>query len=114
MLEESRSLAWIESPPECRGLFELTAGIRVVGRGEVEAEGVRVRYLIIRRGGRRSILIVCPMCGRWGRLNVRERTAYGRRFKVLHGRTKSGCSLSYAARGFEAVVRIYNLAGAVP
>ncbi len=114
MFEEGSGLVGAESLPECRGLLELTAGIRVVGRGEEEAEGVRVRYLILRRSGRRSILIVCPVCGRWGRLNVRERTAYGRRFKVLHGRTKSGCSLSYATRGFEAVVRIYSLAGVKP
>ena len=113
MLEETSSPN-VELLSKCRGLFELTSGIRIVGCGEEEAEGVQVRYLILRRSGRRSILILCPVCGRWGRLNVRERTAYGRRFKVLHGKTKSGCSLSYATKGFEAVVRIYNIAKTVP
>jgi hypothetical protein len=39
-----------------------------------------------------------------GRLNVSKKTAYGRRFKIVHEKTK--CSLSLTVKGFTAVKRV--------
>jgi hypothetical protein len=72
--------------------------------GFEEDEEVKIEYTIVQRGRKRSILIICPICGKWGRLNVSKKTAYGRRFKIVHEKTK--CSLSLTVKGFTAVKRV--------
>jgi hypothetical protein len=91
---------------ECRKLFAFFSGIRVIGSGTEEDEGVRVDYTIVQRGRKRSVLILCPVCGKWGRLNASRRTAYGRRFRVVHEKAK--CSLGFTAKGFKAVKRVHE------
>jgi hypothetical protein len=95
-----------EVHPEYRRLFTFTSGLRILKHGFEEDEEVKIEYTIVQRGRKRSILIICPICGKWGRLNVSKKTAYGRRFKIVHEKTK--CSLSFTARGFTAVKRVHE------
>jgi len=93
---------------ECRKLFAFVSGIRVVGSGTEEDEGIKVEYKIVQRGRKKSILVTCPICGKWGRLNASRRTAYGRRFRVVHEKAK--CNLGFTAKGFSAIKRIHERA----
>jgi len=102
MFDEIRN----EVHSEYRRLFTFTSGLRILKHGFEEDEEVKIEYTIVQRGRKRSVLILCPICGKWGRLNASRRTAYGRRFRVVHEKAK--CSLGFTAKGFKAVKRVHE------
>ena len=77
-----------------------------------ERNNVKIQYAFFKdcNGGKGSIYLICPACGELGRLIVSKRTAYGRKYRILHGRGRRDCSISYSSHYYPAVDDVYSRA----